>query len=268
MALHDDIALKNLGNGSFSAEIVDSYWIVTGPNGGYLAALLVNAGELHVSKTSHQLRSFTTHYLTPPKLGQVEISVQTIRSGRSVDFLRLEMTQGDTPVLLATGAWAVGNETGIPPKLEMPSAPLPESCPAPARLTEKPARLHEQWDIRQVDPNLLVESSPDSDNKISATWWIRPAEETSMTSALVVAISDALPPPIFFSSAEVSLVPTINLTVHIRSELDSVSWDPDTWILANFATRHASQGFLEEDGVLWHQDGTLLAMSRQLSLAR
>jgi acyl-CoA thioesterase len=57
-------------------------------------------------------------------------------------------------------------------------------------------------------------------------------------------------------------VPTIDLTVHVRNPVP-----PGTeWVLVRFTTRALAGGFLEEDGELWHPDGTLLAQSRQLAV--
>ena len=269
MALHDDVALKSLGDGFFSVEIVDNYWIIAGPNGGYLGAILAAAGDIHLSGNGRQLRSITLHFLKPPTIGEVKVHVQTLRSGKSVDFLRLEMEQNEVPVLIATGVWALGSEILNQPRLLMPNVPDPYSCPPAIRLTETPTRLHEQWDIRSVQTDISG-GGKHADETVGPelTWWIRPIETTPMSSPLVVAMSDALPPPIFVSSPELRLVPTIDLTVHIRTDLNSLVWDSDSWVLAKFSTKHASEGFLEEDGFLWDQNGYLLGMSRQLAIAR
>jgi acyl-CoA thioesterase len=84
---------------------------------------------------------------------------------------------------------------------------------------------------------------------------------------MIVAITDALPPPIFVTEVGPMAIPTIDLTIHIRAELPTVKWEPGDWVLARFSTRYASGGFLEEDGELWTSDGTLLAHSRQLALS-
>jgi len=42
--------------------------------------------------------------------------------------------------------------------------------------------------------------------------------------------------------------------------------DPDELCLARFRTRLAHEGFFDESGLIWAQDGTVLAQSRQLAL--
>ena len=63
-------------------------------------------------------------------------------------------------------------------------------------------------------------------------------------------------------------VPTIDLTVHIRSPLPHPGLADDDRVLALFRTDHAADGFIEEDGLIFAPDGTLLAQSRQLAIAR
>lgn len=269
MAFHKDIALTPVKDGLFQTEIIEDYWIIVGPNGGYLGALLTSAGDIHVGKDSHQLRGLTIHYLSPPKLGTTQVSVETIRSGKSVDFVRFEMIQDSVIVLVATGSWAKTSNGLELPQITMPEVPNPMECPTPVRLTETPTRLHEKWEIRSVDQAISRPASlSPSHVKSDLTWWIRPKEATPLSSGLLVAAADALPPPIMVHFDQIQMAPTIDLSVHIRAEIKSVNWTPDSWMLVRFVTNHASGGFIEEDGLVWNEEGILLCMSRQLALAR
>ena len=255
--------------GKYRVTIHNKYWIVAGPNGGYLAALLANAGDLHINSPDRQLRSLTTHFLSPPQLGEAILTVSTERSGRLVDFLRLELHQNNKTILLGTGVWGLSGSSPSSPQLKIPDVPPPEKCPLINRLTEQPTLLHEQWEIRSALTTEVTQASidqlgPDPD----LFWWIRPTEHTITSAPLIVAISDALPPPIFVASTLIRYVPTIDLTVHIRADLNTTSWSGAEWVLARFVTKHVSHGFLEEDGQMWLRDGTLLGMSRQLSVAK
>ena len=221
MAFHDDIVLRKISSDLFATEIIEDYWIIVGPNGGYLGALLTNAGEMHLGLKTHQLRGITIHYLTPPKLGPIEIRVTNIRSGKSVTFLRFEMTQNSEIVLVATGSWASNNKGIESPQIMIPEVSSPEDCPIPTRLTDSPTRLHEKWEIRSVNQAFdeLTEG-----NGSRMQWWIRPKETTPMSSALIVAAADALPPPIFFQSNTIKMAPTVDLTIHVRAHINSVQW--------------------------------------------
>ena len=269
MSFQDHIALEQVGTGEYSLTIHDKYWIVAGPNGGYLAALFANAGNLHLNSPERQLRSLTTHFLSPPKLGEARITVKTERSGRLVDFLRLELVQNDRTLLLATGVWGSAGESPPEPQLKMPKVPSPDKCTPIDKIIEHPIRLREQWETRSaMGEKLTQQAIGQQRQEAELSWWIRPVEPTLTGTPLIVAISDALPPPIFAMAPQIQFVPTVDLTVHIRAEINTLDWPAAEWVLVRFATRHISHGYLEEDGQIWLRDGTLLGMSRQLSVAK
>jgi len=265
MSFDEATALELLEPGSYQCVISQDYWVVRGPNGGYLAAILAKVGEAHLDDPTRQLRSFTVHYLRPPEAAAARIEVRTEQLGRSVAFLRLSMFQGEKLVLLATGAWGTPREgfdfLGWP----APAVVGPEACAELSKVREEGASLpiHRAWEIRSVTENAMFGSGEAPD----LTWWIRPRVPRRLDAALLVAISDAFPPPIFVTQPRPMAVPTLDLTIHIRALLSTVDWKPDDWVLARFTTQYASGGFLEEDGALWTADGVLIAHSRQLALS-
>jgi acyl-CoA thioesterase len=79
-------------------------------------------------------------------------------------------------------------------------------------------------------------------------------------------MADSWHPAIFARLQERMGVPTVDLTVHIRSVRAMQNLRSDDWVAVRFRTTVATEGFLEEDGELWAPDGTLIAHSRQLAL--
>ena len=80
-------------------------------------------------------------------------------------------------------------------------------------------------------------------------------------------VSDAWFPPSFIALDSPAVSPTIDLTVHFRTSMPRVAaGDPDELCFARFRTGVLHDGFFEEDGVIWAQDGTVLAHSRQLAI--
>lgn len=264
MSFDSDTEIAMTAAGRYDCQISEKQWVVAGPNGGYLAAILTRAGEAHLDDKARQLRSLTVHYLRPPKAAAAQIEVTIEQKGRSVAFLRLKMIQKGKLILLATGAWATEREgfdfLGWP----APEVDPPEAC---GELTEvragPPIPIHRQWEIRSATPGAMFGAGQPPD----LNWWIRPPVHRPLDAAMLVAITDALPPPIFVTDVGPMAVPTIDLTIHIRAMLNAVPWRPGDWVLARFATQYASGGFLEEDGALWTADGILIAHSRQLALS-
>ncbi len=62
------------GIGRYAARIDPGWWIERGPNGGYVAALILRAVTAEVADPERRLRSFTVHYLAPPDEGPVEVA--------------------------------------------------------------------------------------------------------------------------------------------------------------------------------------------------
>nr|MDQ3293609.1 thioesterase family protein [Actinomycetota bacterium] len=93
--------------------------------------------------------------------------------------------------------------------------------------------------------------------------WIRLADGEPADGLALVAMTDAWPPAAFTRVATRMAAPTVDLTVHVRRPDPA----PDGWFLVVFRTTLAADGYLEEDGQLWSEDGRLLAQSRQLALA-
>jgi acyl-CoA thioesterase len=59
----------------------------------------------------------------------------------------------------------------------------------------------------------------------------------------------------------------LDLTIHYRRELPLSSASPDDYYLGRFVSHMSHDGFFEEDGELWTEDGLLIAQSRQLALS-
>src|SRR5262249_42874542 len=88
--------------------------------------------------------------------------------------------------------------------------------------------------------------------------WIRLADGRPPDVHSLVFFADAFPPAVFARIAP-GWVPTLELTVHVRAR-------PATaWLQCVFRTRFVQGDLLEEDGEIWDEDGTLVALSRQLA---
>ncbi len=260
--LQRDSAVESRGNGRYDAEIDRGWWIHRGPNGGYIAAILVRAIEAEVADPSRIIRSFTTHYLRPPDEGPAELAVAIQRTGRTLSTVTAQLRQADQPLAVAVAAVAIDRESPA----EFDRSPAPD-VPDPDEIEQEqaerpggvpPIPMSGRYDIRHRIGTPPFVTGPEA----LTGGWIRQSDRGPVDVTALVTYSDAWGPAIF-SRGELIPVPTVDLTVHVRR--DPARFDT-SWCLVRFISRVATGGFVEEDGEIWSRDGVLLAQSRQLAV--
>ena len=60
--------------------------------------------------------------------------------------------------------------------------------------------------------------------------------------------------------------PTVDHTVHFLQSLPMTDLSLDSFLLVEFTTSIANEGYLVENGNIWSQTGILIAQSRQLAV--
>jgi acyl-CoA thioesterase len=250
-----DTALHPRGDGDgFECRLADDWWVIAGPNGGYLAAIITRALLAAAGGESRPLRSLTVHYLRAPSAGSARVEVGVERRGRTVSFASAGLIQDERPCALALAVLADGREGLELEHAAPPGVAPPEEIEAVSDRSD-PAPFTQQLDFR---PAL----SGDGERALTGGW-MRLRNDAPLDAALLVALCDFWLPAVFTLAHGRIAVPTLELTVHIRARVPLES----DWVLGRFATRTARDGLLEEDGELWSRDGLLLAQSRQLALS-
>ncbi len=247
---------------SVARPIDTNWWVVNGPNGGYIAALMLRAMQERVGDEARIPRSLTVHYTSPPSEGPAELETEVLRSGRSLSSITCRLVQDGKLRAFAVAAISKTRDGDHFIDLRMPEAPPAESLEPYAGLLP----LHRRYEMRFLPGS---ERDAGSDTAQTAAW-IRLAEPgRAIDAQLLAAYADALPPAVFALSGGIDRfgpVPTVDLTVHFRHPEAWASVAPDAFCLAVFRTRLKDGAFLEEDGEIWSPNGQLLALSRQLAI--
>lgn len=258
----NDTAVVAHGDGRYTADIDRSWWIMRGPNGGYLAAIVARALLAEVAGTGQRLRSLTLHFLRSPAEGSCEVTVAVERRGRTLTSLSFRLTQGDQLMVLGLAATAVDRDGPAFSDLPLPdiAPPADDFTPAepPSGGIVIPMRDHYEMQPR-VGPDRWAGKIAD---EAVTGGWIRLADPEPVDDIVIAALSDAWSPAIFSRTLDPLGVPTIDLTIHFRDEPPGEI----DWTFTRFTSRHAVGGYVEEDGELWSSDGRLLAQSRQLAV--
>ncbi len=258
-----DTALEREADGAFVGRVIPSWSVGRGPNGGFIAALLMRALLLTLDDPAREARSLTIHFLAPAQDGPVRLTTAIERSGRSLTTLSARMYQGDAVIALALAAFAVPRVALELSEIRMPDAASLEKAipfPADARLPAFTANYTYRWGVG--DPPF----SGSQHARLGG--WMRLAEPRRPDTIVVAAFMDSWMPAFFPRLVRPIQpgAPTVDLTVHFRTTLPLPEAKDDDYYLAVFTGPHATNGAFIENGELWSSNGVLIAESRPLAL--
>lgn len=238
---------------------IDARWnVLRGPNGGYLAALLLTTMQRRLDDASRQPRVLSLHYPKVPAPGPVEIRTALTRSGRSMSWLSAELYQGDELCVAARAAFSADW-----PSLEYDTTVRPELPEgAEVRIMDGLPPFASHYQYRSLFATPMASGGHDA-----VGGYIRLRDPEPYSAPLVAALSDAWFPSTFAHDRRPSMGATLDLTVHFRDHAALAELDFRDEIFAVYRSRLATQGFFEEDGELWSPSGKLIAQSRQLAIA-
>jgi acyl-CoA thioesterase len=245
-----------LGDGVYRATCDPSWASELGPNGGYLAAIVLRAMSAELADPARQARSLTCHYLRPPSADEVRLDVAVERSGRSVSTLTARLSQDDRLCIVAVAAFAIDLDGVLDYGAGPPSVPRPESTPRLPSVPRVPLTRH--FDMR---PALGEPLYAGADEALAGGWLGFADDGAPLDAPALAMFADAWWPSPLPRLTRPASLPTVDLTVHFRSPPSA-----DGPVLAVFRSSTSARGFFEEDGELWSRDGVLLAHSRQLAL--
>jgi acyl-CoA thioesterase len=255
-------AVEEIGAGRFAASMSERWWVGKGPNGGYVAAVILRAIQA-TAGIERAPRSLTVHYQRSPAAGPVELTVEVEREGRRATFLSARMEQRGkvqaTAMAILSEDWS--DDDGYS-ELRMPDGGEPGELYAadPDKVSGMP-KMFQNYRARPALGEPAFSGGAPSNGA-----WIRSREPRLLDAPLAAAFLDAWFPAPFVRLERPHAAPTIDYTVHFRSPLPPPGAAPEDAYLVAFRSGLARHGFFEEDGELWSADGTLLAQSRQLAL--
>jgi hypothetical protein len=250
----DDTALTRDGD-VWRGTVSERWHVGAGPNGGYLATFPLRA-MLDVAPRPDPL-SLSTYYLQRPAYGPIEVRVRVLHATKSHAYLAADVHQEASHVLTALAVFGRMRESELSPV----RAPMPEVVPLDDSVVVPPPddpslEFVHRFEVRMQSAD-IASFFTSAGNRHESAAWLRFVDR-DLDALGVPVFADCLPPAIFGALGP-GVMPTLELTVHWRTR-------PRTrWHWARFATRFYTGGYIEEDGEIWGEDGTLVAMSRQLA---
>ena len=261
--LDRDTAVTRTGPGRWRGRVSERWSIGPYPNGGYV--LLIALAAIREELPHPDPFTVTAHYLSPPAHDDVDVEVEVIRSGRAHSTAMARMLQQGKERVRILANYGDHSRSQGPTAIQAqpPAMPPPEECegrggrpngPMPNGLV---AAIRDRIEVRAA-PGTFGWLGGERTGRAEIGGWVRFADGRPVDTHALPLIADALPPAIFDVSPS-GWVPTLELTVHVRAR------PAPGWMRCWFRTRFLVNGYLEEDGEVWDERGTLVALSRQLA---
>lgn len=272
-----DTALVPRAPGVYDIDLSAGWTIINAVNGGYLLAVL---GRALADALPHaDPFTISAHYLTASQPGPAVVRTDVVRTGRTlstgqaslfqydeegreVERIRVLASYGDLDAL-PDDVRTTAEPPAIPP-LDQCFGPrtasdirLPSGGPAPVSGS---SAITDRLMIK-IDPATLgwAVGAPSGKGEMRAWFGLADGRDADPLSLLLAV--DALPPTAFELGLK-GWVPTVELTVHVRSR------PAPGPLRVSITTRNLAGGFLEEDAEVWDSNDRLVAQSRQLARVR
>ncbi|CAN5523340.1 hypothetical protein BH18ACT1_BH18ACT1_12360 [soil metagenome] len=265
-----DTAVDARGDGRYRA-CLSSDWEIWGPNGGYVASVALRAAA--GASAFDRPASFSCHYLSVARFGEVDVDVRVLRRARRAESLAVSLTQEGVPVLEAL-AWFVADGDGLvhdaapmaavapPVDLAFLSELLPPDAPNPYRFWRNFELKPLEW---WPDPTERPACGP------MARGWYRYAptatfEDPAVDACRSLILLDTLSWPAATRAHPWGLpwmAPSLDVAVQFHRS------DPASgWLLAEGVAPVAEEGLIGFRSSVWSEGGRLLASGSGQLLCR
>ncbi|MFD4411477.1 thioesterase family protein [Streptomyces sp. NPDC058475] len=263
-----DTAVTLREPGVYDTDLSAGWTIISAVNGGYLLAVVGRA--LADALPHSDPFTISAHYLTASRPGPAVVRADVVRTGRTLSTGQASLFQYDDEgreVERIRVLASYGDLDALPDDVRTTAKPPaippidqcfgPQDAPAPVPGSSAIAdRL-----FLKLDPATLGWALGAPSGKGEMRSWFGLADGRDADPLSLLLAVDALPPTAF----EIGLsgwVPTVELTVHVRSR------PAPGPLRVSITTRNLAGGFLEEDAEVWDSADRLVAQSRQLARAR
>lgn len=231
-------------------------------HGGWLLETVVSAA---LEQTSHpHPLAVSAQFVARAEIAPAEIEVERVREGRSVGSLRARLVQegrAKVDVLLSAGTLPGTEIAPYRVDAQPPQLPPPDQCVRNETPEGVPRNgIIEQLDVR-LDPSTagFARGEPGGGTEVRA--WVRTTSGREPDPLLLLTVADALP-PVTFELGLPGWVPTVELTVHLRTV------PAPGWLRCVQRATVMHGGWLDEECQVWDSAGRLVAQARQLAAYR
>jgi len=254
-------------NGDGSAVVVPPDWLQGRTTFGGLTAALSLAAAYRKLGALPPLRSAQFAF-TGPVEGEVQLSTDVLRQGRSSAYVGVDASAGGKHAARSLLLFSAGRPSAhrhVPG--DMPSVPPPDACPDFFDSPHAP-QFAAHFEARLAHGSSLVSGASEPSYHV----WVRHRDDDAADAppaTRLVALADALPPPVLALANEPAPVSTMTWSVDIVVPDDAGTGllDGRGWHLLGSAAEAIADGYSAQAMHIWRPDGTRILSGHQVVAA-
>jgi len=252
--------LGALNKDTHTITISDLWNVGKIPNGGYLMAHAALAMAAH-SEHPHPL-TVTGYYLDKSDNGEAQVKTELLRNGKSISTFSASLIQENTERIRFAAAFTDFEQVKGESFYEeaAPTIATFENC-QPVKEVAPYLRMYDQFEMR-FDPKSTGWNQGKFNSISEMNVWLEFKDGSAFDVFSLLMVPDVLPPSVFNRIGPNGWVPTIEMTVNIRTIPKA------TRLQIRARTRYLTNSILEEDVEVWDDKANLLAISRQIAKLR
>ncbi len=243
-----------MANDDHSAEIADGWSQGRAAYGGLVGALALAATRKLVTD-GKSVRSMMGSFVAPAPSGKVDIEPKIVRAGRSVTQASCQVLAGNRVCfqMLAAFGELRGGASHPPTRAFKP--------PARESIDQLVANPFMPPFLKYFDCHWFGNPPLSGSTDTNLGFWVKHSADVSRYPAeKIVALAD-YPPPVFMTHFNKPIrISSLTWSLEFVTPPEEIESE---WFYLDFDMDAASNGYTQQSGYLFAEDGTLCALSRQ-----
>ncbi|TQC42686.1 thioesterase family protein [Rhodococcus sp. WS4] len=255
-SIADEFAMRRVGDGTWIASVDASWRTWSGPQGGVVGALCIEAAQGVAPGLA--VRVMDLRFLGQPQLGELRLNTSVFEVGRKSRIVDVTVVQSSRPVASATVTLGESSQRAAIRDCLAPAVPSTTALEDSA-VFEIPRDLlpfGQHAEIRSTGGALPGDEAAEA--RMQA--WVSIIPSFPLTASSLSIVADTMPPAIFATLTAPIPIATVAMSMHLTDDSSSSTGSHilvDTWNVS------LSGGWAIEDSEMRDDTGRLLATSRQ-----
>ena len=251
-AIVDDLKAKN---GS-AVTITEGWAQGRALYGGLVAALAAEAMAMSL-ENERPIRTLLCNFVAPAPVGDLKLKTEILREGRAVVQTRCDVLAGDQVVFAATAAFGDDRPgEAVATEYVMDAKPR-DSVPSMEKATRMLPGFLDNFDVHWTGGGIPMSNSKD---RTTGMWVRHKSDMAAFPIANLVGVAD-MPPPVMLSHYDRPIrASSMSWSLEFVVPPQNVETD---WFYLDFMLEAAANGYSQQSGQIFAEDGTLVALSRQ-----